>query len=379
MTAGRPLAGVRVLDLTRLLPGGFATMTLADLGADVVKLEQPGVGDGARWGPPFASTGDGALHLVIGRGKRSVECDLRDDEGRVFFSRLVSWADVVVDSFRPGVLDRLGFGRDALANVNPRLVQVSLTGYGPDDRRAGHDLNFVAEAGLVSLTGSGPGQPVVPGIQAADVSGSLWTVVTVLAGLRERDRTGRGHGYDVSLTAAALTTAAIPAAALAVDGRVPVAGGEWFNGGLAAYDVYRCADGRHVAVGALEPKFFAALCAAVGEPELEALHLDPLRQEELRDRLTAVFAGRPRDEWVEALAGVDCCVSPVRDLDEALSASPVAFDAVLRDGTGMRQVGLPVVAAGAAAEDAVVARGAPALGEHTAEVLAEVGLGPGTG
>ena len=368
-----PLHGVQVLDLTRLLPGGFATMALADLGADVIKVEQPGVGDGSRWAPPYASTGEGALHLLLGRGKRSVTCDLRSDDGRAFFLDLVAGADVLVDSFRPGVLDRLGLGRDALGAVNPRLVQVALTGYGPDDGRAGHDLNYVAQAGLLSLTGDGEA-PVVPGTQVADLSGALWAVVAVLAALQQRERTGRGHVYDVSLTASALTTMAIPAAALAVDGRVPAAGREWFNGGMAAYGVYRCADGRHVAVGALEPQFFAALCAALDEPALEEMHLDPARHDELRARLTEIFAGRPRDAWAELLGGVDACVTPVLDLAEALAASPVVRDVLLPDGTAIRQAGLPITWSDADLE----ARGpAPGLGEHTAEVLAELGYDAG--
>jgi alpha-methylacyl-CoA racemase len=366
-----PLHGVRVLDLTRLLPGGFATMALADLGADVIKVEQPGVGDGSRWAPPYASTGEGALHLLLGRGKRSVTCDLRSDEGRAFFLDLVATADVLVDSFRPGVLDRLDLGRDALAAANPRLVQVALTGYGPDDGRAGHDINYVAQAGLLSLTGDGPDTPVVPGTQVADLSGALWAVVAVLAALHERERTGRGQLYDVSLTASALTTMAIPAAAHAVDGRVPAAGREWFNGGLAAYGVYRCADGRHIAVGALEPRFFTALCAALDEPSLEEMHLDPARQGELRARLTEIFAGRPRDEWAELLGGVDACVTPVLDLAEAMASSPASRDVALPDGTAMRQVGLPVMWADAEREKAPAA--APGLGEHTAALLAELG------
>ena len=374
MTATGPLHGVHVLDLTRLLPGGFATMTLADLGADVVKVEQPGVGDGSRWAPPHAATGEGALHLLLGRGKRSVTCDLGDDDGRAVFLELVTRADVLVDSFRPGVLDRLGLGRMLLAEINPRLVQVSMTGYGPGDGRAGHDLDYVAEAGLLSLAGEDPSHPVVPGSQVADLSGAMWAVVAVLAALQERARTGKGQAYDVSLTAAALTTTAIPAAALSVDGRVPVAGKEWFNGGLSAYGVYRCADGRHVAVAALEPKFFAALCAALGQESLEPLHLDPDRQDELRERLAVVFATRGRDEWVALLAGCDACVAPVRDLAEALAASPIAFDAKLRDGSVMRQVGLPMVRSDA--DGGWAAAGpAPELGEHTAGVIAEPGWG----
>jgi len=366
-----PLNGVRILDLTRLLPGGFATMALADLGADVIKVEQPGVGDGSRWGPPYASTGEGALHLLLGRGKRSVTCDLRSDDGRTFFLDLVAGADVLVDSFRPGVLDRLGLGRDVVAATNPRLVQVALTGYGPDDARAGHDINFVSEAGLLSLNGENPDRPVVPGAQVADLSGALWAVVAVLAALHERERSGRGQVYDVSLSASALTTLAIPAAAYAVDGRVPTAGAEWFNGGLAAYDVYRCADGKHIAVGALEPQFFTALCAALDEPSLEPLHLDPERQRELREQLTEIFAGRTRDEWAAYFDGVDACVTPVLDVAEAMHASPVVRDVELRDGTTMRQAGLPLTWSGA---DPAEAPGpAPSLGEHTAALLAELG------
>ena len=368
-----PLHGVRVLDLTRLLPGGFATMALADLGADVIKVEQPGVGDGSRWAPPYASTGEGALHLLLGRGKRSVTCDLRSDDGRAFFLDLVAGADVLLDSFRPGVLDRLGLGRDVLTAANPRLVQVALTGYGPDDGRAGHDLNYVGQAGLLSLTGADPDAPVAPGTQVADLTGALWAVVAVLAALHERERTGRGQVCDVSLTAAALTTMAIPAAALALDGRVPAAATEWFNGGLAAYGVYRCADGRHVAVGALEPQFFAALCDAVGEPSLGALHLDPQRQPELRERLGAIFADRTRDEWVAVFSGVDACVSPVLDLAEAMAVAPTVREHPLSDGQPMRQVGLPLTWAERGREVAPSPAPAPALGEHTATLLAELG------
>jgi alpha-methylacyl-CoA racemase len=370
MTSPVALRGVRVLDLTRLLPGGFATMTLADLGADVVKVEQPGLGDGARYAPPFASDGEGALHLLLGRGKRSLCCDLAVEEGRTLFLDLVRNADVVVDSFRPGVLDRLGLGPEVLEATKPGLVQVSLTGYGPGDTRAGHDIDYVAVAGLLSMSGA-PAAPVVPGTQVADLSGALWAVIAVLSALQERDRTGRGQVCDVSLTASALTTTAIPAAAMAIDGRVPTAGGEWFNGGLAAYDIYRCADGRHVAVGALEPKFFARLCAALDVPELVQAQLDPARQREVRERLSAVFATRSRDEWAAALRDSDACVAPVLDLAEAMSGSPAVSERRLRDGSAMAQVGLPFARAGAT--EPGTARPAPRLGEHTTELLVELG------
>jgi crotonobetainyl-CoA:carnitine CoA-transferase CaiB-like acyl-CoA transferase len=370
MSSPAALRGVRVLDLTRLLPGGFATMTLADLGADVVKVEQPGVGDGARRAPPYASDGQGALHLLLGRGKRSVCCDFAVEEGRRMFLDLVRGADVVVDSFRPGVLDRLGLGHEVLEAARPGLVQVSITGYGPGDARAGHDIDYVAVAGLLSMSGA-PADPAAPGTQVADMAGALWAVIAVLSGLHERDRTGLGQVCAVSLTDSALSTTAIPAAALAVDGRVPTASAEWFNGGLAAYDVYRCADGGHVAVGALEPKFFAALCAALEVPELVELHLDPARQEEVRERLAAVFATRSRDAWAGELRDSDACLAPVLDLAEAMKASPAVSDRTLGDGSVMAQVGLPFAPNGAT--DPAAARPAPQLGEHTAELLIELG------
>lgn len=374
----RPLDGLTVLDLSRLLPGGFATMTLADLGADVVKVEQPGVGDGVRQAPPYAGTGEAALHLLLDRGKRSITCDLRTEEGRGLLLGLARDADVLVESFRPGTLERWGLPDGDLAAANPALVRIALTGYGdvhPRAAEAGHDVNFVATAGLLSLGGGSSG-PQLPGGQVADISGALWAVVAVLAALREREVTGRGGRYELSLTDAALTTAAIPASAYAVDGHVPGAGVEWFNGALPSYGVYRCADGRHVAVGALEPVFFQRLCAALGEPDLVELHGQVGRRDEVRSRLAARFAGRTRDEWAGELAGVDACVTPVLDLAEAMARSDAVATVPLGDGSGMAQAGVPFRPAGSEATAGAPrpVRSAPDLGEHTAEVLAGLGL-----
>jgi crotonobetainyl-CoA:carnitine CoA-transferase CaiB-like acyl-CoA transferase len=372
------LAGVTVLDLSRLLPGGFATMVLADLGADVVKVEQPGTGDGVRHEPPVSECGDGALHLLLNRGKRSVTCDLRTEDGRDLLLRLAGQADVLVESFRPGTLARWGLGDDELAAANPRLVRVALTGYGdahPRAAEAGHDLNFVAVAGLLSLSGDASG-PHLPGVQVADLAGGLWAVVAVLAALRERGATGRGQRLELSLTEAALSTTAIPAAALAVDGRVPGAGTEWFNGARPSYGVYACADGRHVAVGSLERVFFTRLCAALGEPDLADLYGDPGRADEVRDRLSVRFRSRTRDEWARHLAEADACVTPVLDLAEAMAQSTSVGPVRLPGGGTMSQVGLPFRTAGSDPGSGAPqpVRPAPGLGEHTAEVLAGLGL-----
>lgn len=320
MTA-RPCDGIRVLDLTRLLPGGFATAVLADLGADVIKVEQPGQGDYIRAYPPYSSDGRSAYHLALNRGKRSVTLDLSTPDGAGILRDLVSGADVLVESFRPGVLDRLGVGYRALRAVNPGLVYAAITGYGSTGDRAhqaGHDIDYLAHAGV--LAGSGPpGSPWQPSVQVADLGGgALPAVVAVLAALRVRDRTGEGQFCDVSMADGARAWLVLQAAAYGMTGHIPGPGTDTLSGGLACYRVYACADGRHVAVGALEPRFFLALVTSLGVPELAGWHLDPARQDELARRFAEIFATRTRDGWTELFDGVDACVAPVRDLGEAL-------------------------------------------------------------
>ena len=367
-----PLAGLRVLDLSRLLPGGYASMVLADLGADVVKVEHPHGGDGLRLAPPYDDDGTGALHLALGRGKRSIAIDVRADGALDVLRALIAKTDVLLDSYRPGVLDQMGLAPVALRASNPRLVHVSLVGFsatGPDAGRAGHDVTYAAAAGVLGMTGTTESGPVAPGVQVADVCGALWTVTAVLAALRERDATGAGGHTEVALEDAALSATVLAAAPFGLDGRVPGLGTEWFNGAMAGYGTYRCADGRWLAVGALEPRFFAALCRALGRPELEAWQLDPARQSDLRAELAAVFATRERDEWVRELASADACVGPVNDLGEALAAGRER--GVVVDAGGIAQVLAPLVHDGARGKDP---EPAPALGNDTDAVFAEAGI-----
>ena len=344
-----PLGDLRVLDLSRLLPGGYCTMLLADLGAEVLKVEEPGKGDYLRWMPPYTSTGDGGMHLALNRGKRSMTLDLKSAEGRVLLTELAADADVLVESFRPGVMDRLGVGYDALAEVNPRLVYAAISGYGatgPYADRAGHDINYLGYAGALSFTGHPETGPWQPGLQIGDLAGGgLVALAAILVALRVRESTGRGQLCDVSMTDGILSCLTIHAGAFAASGAVPRPGREMLNGGLACYGVYRCADDRHVAVGALEPQFFAALTSALGVPELLSWHLDPDRQVELRARLESVFATRPRDEWVAELTPYDACVSPVLTLaevadDPQVQARQMMVTSHLSDGTEFRQIGV---------------------------------------
>ncbi len=372
-----PLADVRILDLTRLLPGPFATMVLADLGADVIKVEDPqGGGDWLRWLPPLAGEQSGAYH-ALNRNKRSLALDLKRAEGVEAFLRLAASADAVIESFRPGVMDRLGLGYGALRARSPGIVLCSISGYGQDGpyaQRAGHDLDYCAVAGALAANGP-PEAPLPLGVQIADVAGGAWPAVAgVLAALIRRRAGGEGAHVDVSMTEGALATLTLPLA-MAWAGGAPIPRGRGLlDGGAACYGVYRTRDGRFVALGALEPKFFGAFCAAVDRPDLIA------RQHEedagLRAELAAVFAGRTREEWTVFGAEHDVCLAPVLEGDEPRAdpqlAARGAFVEVETpwEGRAMPGVASPVRLVGEPAPR----RAAPRLGEHGEAVLAEAGF-----
>jgi crotonobetainyl-CoA:carnitine CoA-transferase CaiB-like acyl-CoA transferase len=371
-----PLEGVRVLDLTRLLPGNHCTLLLADLGADVVKVEEPGRGDYIRLTPPLVD-GQGAAHRALNRGKRSLTLDLKAAGGAELLVRLAGNADALVESFRPGVLDRLGVGWDALSRQNPRLVYCALTGYGQDGPyrdRVGHDINYIGYAGILGATGAPDGPPILPAAQVGDLGGGMAAALGVVASLGQASREGQGRLVDVSMLDVAVSWAAVLTSWYLATGEVPPRGAMPLTGGLACYRPYRCADGRFVAVGALETRFWRALCEAVGTEDLIEAHLDPGRQEEVAGRLGEVFGSRPRDEWVERLAGLEACVGPVNDVAEAVDDPQVRHRGMVAEVDG-RAVGPgPALRL---AEGPGAMRPAPALGEHTDEVLAEAGLSPG--
>jgi alpha-methylacyl-CoA racemase len=383
-----PLSDVRILDLSRLLPGGFCSLLLADLGADVIKVEDTGMGDYVRWAPPYY--GDeahqplgtrSALYLSLNRGKRSVRIDLKSDAGREAFLRLVDDADVVLESFRPGVLDRLGVGYERLRERNPRIVYCAITGYGldgPNVARAGHDTNYLALNGLLGLTGAADGPPVTSAGQVADLGGGgLMAAFGILSAMHERQRSGEGQLVDVSMTDGALSWLAMVAAAFLRDGRVPRRGAEMLNGGVACYLPYRCADG-WVSCGALEPKFWQAFCTGVERPDLvEDQFAKP--GSDAHAAVAEVFAGRTKAEWAAFNDAHDCCIEPVLDLDEALDSELVrAREMVVEveqpELGPVRLLGHPIKLSRTPADPT---RPAPALGEHTEQVLREAGFGAG--
>jgi crotonobetainyl-CoA:carnitine CoA-transferase CaiB-like acyl-CoA transferase len=372
-----PLDGVRVLDLTRLLPGGYATLLMADLGADVVKVEEPVRGDYIRWTPPIVD-GESTAHRALNRGKRSVVINLKDAAGASLLRRLAGGFDVLVESFRPGVMERLGVGPSAMASVAPRLVYCAISGYGQDGPyrdRAGHDLNYIGHAGMLSLNGEEGGPPVVPAVQVGDLAGGgMAAVIGILAALLERSATGRGRFVDTAMMDGVASWLSIHQGAFLQSGQEPRRGEMPLSGAYACYSVYECGDGRWVTVGALEPQFWTALCTALEVPELVHTQFGPPEQQhEMRGRLASVFGSKPRDEWLERLAGIEACVGPVNSPSEALGDPQVAHRGLTAEVDG-RLVGpaSPFVLDGERMQRLTPA---PGLGQHTDEVLLrEAGL-----
>jgi crotonobetainyl-CoA:carnitine CoA-transferase CaiB-like acyl-CoA transferase len=381
-TRPRPLEGVRVLDLSRLLPGPFASLVLADLGAQVDKLEDPQAGDYLRRMAPQVdgSSADvppqSSLFLLLNRDKRSLVLDLKTPAGQAAFRRLLPRYDVVLEQFRPGVLDRLGLGPDAMRRIHPPLVVCSLTGYGqtgPLASRAGHDLDYVARAGALHPQGPPEGPPTTPGIQCADVGGALWCVIGVLSALAARARSegGEGSHVDVSMLEAALGFAAVSFGALAGGVESPP-GGDVLSGGMAGYATYATKDERSIALGALEPKFFGSFLRAVGVAVEPEMLLPGPHQRALRERLASIFRERTQREWVEFAAGGDYCLEPVLTPAEAVAdphlVSRGAFFHLPSPWGALLQMRFPLTPRDAEH------RAPPQAGEHTTAILREAGF-----
>ena len=381
----RPLGDVKVLDLTRLLPGGFCSLLLADFGADVVKVEDTGMGDYVRWAPPYYGSDAeqalgtrSALYLALNRGKRSIRIDLKSEAGRDAFLRLAADYDVVLESFRPGVLDRLGVGYAALREINPRIVYCAITGYGqtgPNTQRAGHDMNYLGLGGLLGMTGEPGGRPIQSAGQIADLGGgAMMAAFGVMAALHERQRSGEGQLVDVSMTDGALAWLAMVAAAFLCHGQVPERGDGQLNGGLLCYYPYEAADG-WVTCGALEPKFWRAFCEGVGRQDLIEAQFQPPGSDAWRE-VADLFHSRTRDEWREFNDQHDAMIEPVLGLDEALTSELVrerqmVVELEQPELGPVRLLGLPIKFSRTPGD---ATRPAPALGEHTEEVLREAGL-----
>src|SRR5271165_6410615 len=400
-----PLEGIRVLDLSRLLPGGFCSLLLADFGADVVKVEDTGVGDYIRWSPPHYDgaheSARSALFLSLNRNKRSIRLDLKQEAGREALLRLVRSFDVVLESFRPGVLDRLGVGYERLREENPGLVYCAISGYGQDGPKrgsSGHDMNYLGLIGLLGLTGERGGEPVQAAGQIADLGGgALMAAFGIMAALRERDGaparppahpssgaggarpavegSGEGQLVDVSMADGALSWLAMVAGTYFADGTVPRRGDLPLAGSLICYRPYECADG-WVTLGALEPKFWQAFCQGVGRSELIAAQFEHPGSE-AHAQVVEIFKGRTRAQWEAFAREHDCCLEPMLELDEALCSDLVRERGMVVEieqpgaQRAVRQLGVPVKLSRTPGEHARLP--GPALGEHSEAVLLELG------
>ncbi len=329
------LEGYRVLDLSQYLPGPFAGQILADLGAEVVKVEPP-EGDPMRRLGPIDGDGISAFYKLVNAGKTVVRLDLKTADGGAAFAELLRRADALVESFRPGALARLGFGRAALAALNPGLVHTALSGFGqtgPAAGRAGHDLNYMALAGGLAASGT-PETPVIAHPPTADFAGGQQAALATLAGLLRRARTGGGAFVDVSLSETVLAWQALGLTAARRPGHEARRGGALLNGGAACYRIYRTADGRFVTLGALEAKFWAAFCRAVGQEAWIAQQWEPLPQDGLSGAVAEMFADRPLAHWRRLLDGVDCCFQPVLEPEEVAADPQVTARGLLRERPG---------------------------------------------
>jgi alpha-methylacyl-CoA racemase len=369
-----PLTGLRILDLSRLLPGPYGTELLAGMGAEVIKVESPQGGDYLRSTPPYVD-GQSAHFLALNHGKKSLAVDLKQPAGLAAFLRLVPTADALLESFRPGTADRLGVGYDALRALHPRLVYCSLSGYGqngPYSHRAGHDINYIALAGLLGLSGQAGGPPAIPPTQIADLSSGMMAALAILAGILSARATGQGRYLDVSMLDMAVSWAgahAVPCQQ--ASGESPGREGLMLTGQTPCYHVYEALDGGYMSLGAIEPQFWQAFCRAAGQPGLLTRQFDP----EAIPVMGALFRTRTRDGWQALLAGVDCCCEPVLALDEALAGEQVRARGLLQPMPGAEDyltVRSPVVADGM---DGGPASPAPRLGQDTHDLLAQVGYG----
>lgn len=366
------LSDLKILDLSRLLPGPFCTLILADMGAQVLKIEDPSGGDYARYFPPLlGDAGVSGFFAGLNRNKRSMTLNLKTPEAVEIVQQLVLDADILVESFRPGVMQRLGLGHAQLSALNPRLIYCSISGYGqhgPMSQRAGHDLNYMARSGLLQQNGTGE-MPSMPGFQVADIAGgTLYAAVGILGALHKRGRTGEGSHLDISMTDGALSLH-LPLHAAAAAGQPPRRGAEMLNGGLPCYNIYATRDQKYLAVAALEPKFWSAFVQVIGAPHLVSHGMDAgSAGAETYREVADILAQKTRQEWAAIFETADVCVEPILSPQEALEDALFQARERFFEVAGTPQTRTPLTPL-----ERQHTR-APDLGEHTEEVLAELGL-----
>lgn len=376
-----PLEGIRILDLTRLYPGPLGTMMIADMGAEVIKIEDMNTPDYMRFYPPYIAS-ESAGFLSVNRSKRSIALNLKHKKGVDIFFSLLQTADIVVEQFRPGVLDKMGLGYEAARRVKRDIIYVSLTGYGqkgPYAQDAGHDINYIGYAGILSSTGSRKTGPIIPGPQIADVAGGAYmTIIACLSALWAREKTGEGQKVDVSMLDAILPLMTLQMAHYYAAGLAPAPGESVLvlTGGLACYGVYKCADEKYIALGILEEKFWKSFCEMMGRPEwIDHQFVIGEEAERLRGAITALFKTRTRDEWIAAANGYDTCLTPVLEIGEVEKDPQVQARNMIIEQTHpvcgkIKNIGVPLKFSKTPAKPSF---SPPVLGKDTASIMEEIG------
>lgn len=372
-----PLEGIRVLDLTRLLPGPFTSLILADFGADVIKIEDPDAGDYARWyEPKFREYSP--IFYSLNRNKRSITLDLHLDKNKETFIELVKTADVLMESFRPGVMDRLGLGYQQLKQHNSKLIYCAITGYGQTgaySKKAGHDINFLSYSGILDLQGQKSEKPTIPSVQIGDLSGALMAAIGILLAIIESKKSGKGQFIDISMLDAAISWMHTIIPDFLANKKQPKRGQLALNGGKACYEVYETKDGRYLSVGALEYKFWKNFCQTIGkESFISKLNVPEEEQEIMKKEIQKAIGTKTLSEWMTLFENVDACVTPILTVEEMVENPQIKIrqmiEEVYHPSMGiLKQIANPIKLSRTKPK---TTRQAPRLGEHNEEILKEL-------
>ncbi|WP_332647387.1 CaiB/BaiF CoA transferase family protein [Lysinibacillus sp. 54212] len=373
-----PLDNIKILDLSRLLPGPYCTQVLADFGADVIKIEEPKLGDYMRWESEKLDDAGGAMFHSLNRNKRSITLDLKSDDGKQIFKELVKTADVVLESFRPGVMERLGLSYEVLNEINEKLIYCAITGFGqtgPYKNMPGHDVNFVSYAGIMELQGEETGKPILSSVQIADIAGGAQQAITgILLALFERTVSGKGQFVDISMLDGSVSLLQTTLPQYLVTNEVPKRGQLDLSGGLACYSIYRTKDNRHISVGAFEKKFWRSFCQVIGEESfIEQSNAPSDIQQKMRTRIQEILLEKTLAEWMTALQHLETCVSPILTFDEVVEDPQIQDRDMIIDIThengSVKQIGIPIKLSRTPAS---IRTSAPKLGEHNNQIIGEL-------
>ncbi len=373
-----PLEGIKILDLSRLLPGPYCTMLLADMGAEVIKIEEPERGDYHREWQPKQGKNSGYF-IGINRNKKSLTLDLKNEKGKEIFYKLVKDADVIVESFRPGVTERLKIDFNTIKKINNKIIYLSLTGFGQNSAwkyRPGHDLNFLALSGILSFSGSRDKKHPIIGVQIADYAGAVFGIIGIMAALLRRDKLKEAQYIDIAMLDCLFSFLSMISGKFFIDGIIPEPGDGLLTGGFACYNIYETKDRRYITVGSIEEKFWERLCEILGKPEFKKEVYNPKKQNEIIGEFDKIFKSKNLLEWIEIFKDEDVCVEPVLNLKEAFESDyaksrNIIFTLRNKEDGEVKQIKNPVELYPATE---IEYKSHPQMGEHTEEILLKLGF-----